>query len=140
MKENCEEVKTSIYAGMSIFDTLKNCQIEIDGKNISLDDKKFLALYLGIINTENEISKFIKLKKINFNIKVNFNFLKTEKYLEIYNNYFVEILNYVNFESIEEYFYSLLDKEIIKNFNGNISYYLKNSSKTKNKKLIKQII
>lgn len=140
MEKNYQEVKMSIYAGMSIFDTIKNCQIEIDGRNISLEDKKFLSLYLGIINTENEISKFMKLKKLNFNIKVNFNFLNTEKYLEIYNNYFIEILNNIRFESMEEYFNSLLDKEIIKAFNENNSYYLKNSSKTKNKKLIKQIV
>lgn len=136
MKKNYEEVKTSIYAGMSIFDMLKNCQIEIEGKNITIEDKKFLALYLGIINTENEISKFMKIKKLNFDIKVSFNFLKTEKYLEIYNNYFMEILNDVNFESIEDYFYSLLDKDIIKSFNKNNNYYL-NHAKNKNKKLVK---
>ena len=54
MNKNYEEVKKSIYAGMGIFSTIKDLILVIDGE-LSLDDKKYLSLYLGIINSKNSI-------------------------------------------------------------------------------------
>ena len=64
MKENCEEVKSSLYAGMAIFNLIKDYDLSIDKDNISLEDKKYLSLYLGIINSKNRISSYLKAKEI----------------------------------------------------------------------------
>jgi len=139
MKGNCEEVKLSVYAGMSIFDLLKGCEIKIWDKAISIEDKKYLSLYLGIINTKNKISSYLDKENIKFNILINFNFLHQDKYLKIYNEYFSDILMDVDFESIENYLTYLLSKDIIKSFNKSNGYHVNKAINERHKKLIKTI-
>ena len=88
----------SIYAGMSIFDLIKDIDINIEGSSISLSDKKYLSLYLGVINTKNKITDYLKKQNINIGTFINFKYLKQDEYIRIYNNYFVEIFEQINFE------------------------------------------
>ena len=103
MKEISEEIKISVYAGMSIFNLMKNCQIKINNKYITGDDKKYLSLYLGIINTQNVFSEYLTQKHISFNILVNYILLEPGQYVSIYNKHFMNILNDIQSFSMIEY-------------------------------------
>lgn len=138
MKGNCEEVKTTLYAGMSIFGLIKDVEISMKDKNISINDKKYLSLYLGVINTENRVSNYLKSNNIKIGTFINFKYLKQEEYLDIYNNYFVDILNEINFESIERNLEYLLSKDVIKDFNISNGYNI-NSVIEGNKQKVKVI-
>lgn len=139
MKGICDEVKTSVYAGMSIFDVIKDFELNMYGENVSLEDKKYLSLYLGLVNTKNKISLFLKEKEIKFKLKINYKFLRQEEYLEIYNSYFVEIMNEINFNSIEEHLNYLLSKKVVQDFNRCNGHYVDKTINDKNKQLIKTI-
>lgn len=132
MKENSIDGKKTIYAGMSIFDLIKDVDIILEKQVITLQDKKYLSLYLGIINTNNIISEYLKSKNINIGTFINFRYLNPEEYLDIYNKYFVDIFKEISFESINDNLEYLLDKEIIKKFNKSNNYNINNLIKTKN--------
>lgn len=115
MKEQFNEIDNSIFEGLKIFNELKNCKIKLDDNFISINDKKYLSLYLGLINSENKVSEL--LKNYNFNIHTSCKELNEQKYKEILNMYFLDIFSQVNFETIEDYLNFLLNKKIIKVFN-----------------------
>ena len=139
MKGNCKEVKVSVYAGMSIFNLIKDCELTIKDEVVTLEDKKYLSLYLGIINTKNNISNYLKEKNIRFNNLVTFKGLNHEEYIKIYNDYFIEILDQINFDSIEQNFEFLLTKDIIKKFNKSNGHYVDKTINESNKVLVKTI-
>jgi len=141
MEEKYEEVKMTIYEGMAIFNLIKDYDLSIDKENISLDDKKYLSLYLGIMSTKNKITEYLEKNKINFKTYFNFNkkILKIEDYIELYNNYFVEIFNEINFDSIYKYIKYLLGKKIVQDFNEANGYYIDKIFEQRNKQLIKTI-
>ena len=131
MKGNYIDARTTLYAGMSIFNLIKNVDITLEKQSITLDDKKYLSLYLGIINTNNTVSRYLKSKNINIGTFINFEYLKPEEYLEIYNKYFVDIFKEISFESINYTLEYLLDKDIIKKFNKSNNYYIDDLIKDK---------
>ena len=141
MKENCEEVKSSLYAGMAIFNLIKDYELSIDKDNISLEDKKYLSLYLGIINSKNRISSYLKAKEIRFRINFNCNpkLLKKEDYIELYDKYFIDIFKCISFNSIECNLDYLLNKKIIQEFNKCNGHIVDKTVNERNKKLIKAI-
>ena len=141
MEEKYEEVKMTIYEGMAIFNLIKDYDLSIDKENISLVDKKYLSLYLGIMSTKNKITEYLEKNKINFKTYFNFNkkILKIEDYIELYNNYFVEIFNEINFDSIYKYIKYLLGKKIVQDFNEANGYYIDKIFEQRNKQLIKTI-
>lgn len=139
MKKVNEEIKLSVYAGMSIFNLLKKCKIKINNKCITEDEKKYLSLYLGIINTENVFSKYLTQKHVSFNILVNYILLEPVDYISIYNKHFIDILNDIRFFSIIEYINYLLNKDIVKEFNASNGKYVDDTIKYRNKQLIKTI-
>lgn len=139
MKGQIEDVKRSIYTGMSIYNGLKNREIDLGGENISLEDKKYLSLYLGIIHTDNKISRIIRYLGYKYNIFGNYRNLSMEEYVAIYNNHFIGIVDQINFQSMEDYFKYLLDKDIIKKFNQINNCEIDKMFNVKNKTLVKQI-
>ena len=139
MKGNCDEVKLSVYAGMSIFSLIKDYKVKMKGKNISLEDKKYLSLYLGILNTKNSISDYLEEKGVRFNLSVNYNFLSREEYLNIYNKYFTQIFNEISLECINDNLNYLLNKKIIQDFNRSNGHYVDKTINDRNKQLIKTI-
>ena len=138
MENKMNEVKQSIYAGMSIYKEIMNCQIKIDNKKISLEDKKILSLYLGIVSTNNEVSNFLNLNNIYYNIQVKYETLNFEEYLEIYNDNFTNIFREIDFENIFNYFEYLLNNPIIKKYNEANNNNIKLVTENKNKILVKQ--
>jgi len=141
MEEKYEEVKMTIYEGMAIFNLIKDYDLSIDKENINLKNKKYLSLYLGIMSTKNKITEYLEKNKINFKTYFNFNkkILKIEDYIELYNNYFVEIFNEINFDSIYKYIKYLLGKKIVQDFNEANGYYIDKIFEQRNKQLIKTI-
>lgn len=133
-----DEVKTSLYVGMSIFKLIKDQELNIRNKNLTLEDKKYLSLYLGIINSKNKISTYLKQKEVKFNLKIPFKYLDKEEYIELYTNYFIDIFKEVNFESIEIHLKYLLSKEIIQIFNRSNGHYVDKTVNESNKQLIKK--
>lgn len=126
MKENYREVKTTIYAGMSIFNLIKDIDITLENQIITLDDKKYLSLYLGIMNTNNVVSNYLRGKNIKIGTFINFKYLSHDQYLDIYNKYFTDIFNEIGFESINDNLEYLLNKKIIKMFNKSNNYHIDN--------------
>ena len=139
MKENYNEVKESLYRGMSIFNILKDVGVVMNGKEVLTEDKKYLSLYLGIINSDNKISIYLKEKNIKFGFPKTIRDLTQEQYLEIYNKYFIDILNEINFESIEYNFNYLLSKKVVRDFNRSNGYYANKTINDRNKEFIKTI-
>lgn len=141
MKENCEEVKRSLYTGMAIFNLIKDYDLTIGREDISLEDKKYLSLYLGIINSKNKISNYLKEKEIRFRINFNSNpkLLKREDYIDLYNKHFIDIFKCINFNSIECNLDYLLNKKIIQEFNRCNGHIVDKTVNERNKELIKAI-
>ena len=133
MRNKREEVKQAVYAGMSIFYVLKNSIVKIGDENISLEDKKYLSLYLGIINSHNKIA--YELRYLFSELQMNYEYLDNSIYMELYLEYFIEIIETIDFESIDNSFKYLLEKEIVKKVNIDSLVYNENNS---NKKLIKK--
>lgn len=117
MENNVQEVKEAIYAGMSIYNTLKNFSMESSGKEVSLEDKKYISLYLGILYSNNEIGRELHERKNIIYRKVKYNKLNKEELLQTYTEGFVDILTQVDFESIFNYFNFLLNNEHVSTIN-----------------------
>ena len=118
-----KEIKNTIYTGISIFKIIKNSIVKIDKQIVSLEDKKYLSLYLGIINCD-----------VN-DCYIDEEFINKELYNDIYNEYFKDILINLDISSLDNYFNSLLNTNIVKIFNKDYGLYQDSES---NKKLIKQ--
>ena len=91
MEKETNKIKTTIYIGMSIFNLLKDSVIKINDDMLSLEDKKYLSLYFGLIKYEEKDENLLNI------------FLTIDKYIFLYNNYFSDILNKIDFNSMENY-------------------------------------
>ena len=109
--ENC------IYVGVSIYNELKNCKIYIQQKYLTQHDRIILSLYLGVINSRNEISEQLKTYNYFLNIIVNYKDIDYDIYNYLYNQYFAYIFENNEFNSINDYFIYLLNQDIIKEIN-----------------------
>ena len=132
------EIKNSIYTGMSIYIKLENLKIRLRKDLLTQEHKKYLSLYLGILNTKNQISSILNPQNKSLNIEVKYNHLDSNEYLEIYENNFSNILLDINFESWEDYLNYLLDKDVIKEFNTINNIKINKLPKISNKQLVKK--
>lgn len=116
MKEDIE-LNNAIYMGMNIFDSTKEWFINAQKTEYRINDIKYLSLYLGILNTDNYISK--KFKELNYDLSIKFNVTKIDKnkYLDIYDKVFFNILDISNINSFDEYVKFILNQDIIKRIN-----------------------
>ncbi len=135
MKKETKDIKISIYLGMGIYKTIKNCRIKSDSYLLTPKDKKYLSLYLGLIKSKNKVSERLNTIKMENNIKVNATFLNQEEYIKIYMNEFSSIIDTIDFDSIENYLTFLANQDIVKVFNEQNGI---NLSKKSNKQLIKK--
>ena len=135
MEKETKEIKTSIYLGMSIYRTMKDCRIKFDQYLLTMQDKKYLSLYLGLIKSKNRVSERFKTLTMENNITVNATFLNQEEYVRIYMNDFADIVDKVDFESIDNYLEFLASKDIVRLFNQINGISLVKES---NKQLIKK--
>lgn len=135
MEKETKEIKTSIYLGMSIYRTMKDCRIKFDQYLLTMQDKKYLSLYLGLIKSKNRVSERFKTLTMENNIMVNATFLNQDEYARIYMNDFADIVDKVDFESIDNYLEFLASKDIVRLFNQINGISLVKES---NKQLIKK--
>lgn len=135
MEKEPKEIKTSIYLGMSIYRTMKDCRIKFDQYLLTMQDKKYLSLYLGLIKSKNRVSERFKTLTMENNIMVNATFLNQDEYARIYMNDFADIVDKVDFESIDNYLEFLASKDIVRLFNQINGISLVKES---NKQLIKK--
>lgn len=112
MKEETTEVKNAIKCGFYILKKILYCDMVLNGVQVNIEDKKYLCLYLGILNTDNSISKAINHKN-----KILSKNLTTKEILTIYNDYFTEILLNIDFNNIYNMYEYLLNNEVIRLFN-----------------------
>lgn len=135
MEKETKEIKTSIYLGMSIYRTMKDCRIKFDQYLLTMQDKKYLSLYLGLIKSKNRVSERFKTLTMENNITVNATFLNQDEYARIYMNDFADIVDKIDFESIDNYLEFLASKDIVRLFNQINGISLVKES---NKQLIKK--
>ena len=135
MEKETKEMKTSTYLGMSIYRTMKDCRIKFDQYLLTMQDKKYLSLYLGLIKSKNRVSERFKTLTMENNIMVNATFLNQDEYARIYMNDFADIVDKVDFESIDNYLEFLASKDIVRLFNQINGISLVKES---NKQLIKK--
>ena len=102
MDEEFLNVEKSVYAGMSIYSIIKDNEIIIDGYSLNYEDKKYLSLYLGVINTTNWFSNFLKEKQYNYNLNISYKILDTNKYLDLYSNNFSNLFKQIPFNSFDD--------------------------------------
>lgn len=138
MENEVLEVKQALYAGMSIYNDLMNSVVDVDNKKLSLEEKKYMSLYLGLLNTENSIS--IKLQEPKFKVykRIKYKQLTKEEYINIYKEHFIEIFNQVDFNSVINYFNFLLNNEVVQKLNNAFRFDMNNIVNESNKKMIMQ--
>lgn len=138
MEKEFLSVKNAIYDGMSIYSIIMGSEIVIDGYCLNYEDKKYLSLYLGMINTTKKFSEFLKEKGYNYDLDISYKVLDTNNYMNIYIRNFVDIFKQIPFDSLDEYIVYLLNKDIIKRINERKGYTFEEFSTKSNKLLIKQ--
>lgn len=132
-----QEIKNSIYTGICIYKKLRNTILKIGDDIVTLEDKKDLALYLGIINTDNSISKLLQGTDLKLNAQVTFKNLDNEEVENLYSYYIKSHLINFNLDNIYTFFDNLLDTNIVKKLNKQYNFTL-DSIQYKNKQLIKK--
>ena len=138
MKNEMLEIKNAIYTGMCIYNRLRKSIVEVEGKFVQLEDKRDLSLYLGIIHSENSISSLLNETQLKKNTMLDYKKLEEKTIFNICEEYFSNNLLNVEFETIEEYFNSLLNKEIIISLNRENNFDATEFINASNKQLIKK--
>ena len=138
MENNNLEIFNAVYVGVCMYSRLRKSIVEIEGKFVSLEDKKELGLYLGILHSNNSINSLLKETELVKDTKINYNRLISTDFCEQYNLYFKDLINSINAKTIEEYFVSLLDNEIIKKLNNEYNFNPFEYINYENKQLIKK--
>lgn len=88
-----EEMQLVIHKSMEIYEVIKNCIIKVEGRRLNDEDKKYLALLLGILNTDNEVGKILKMLKWEYGISVLPTLKTPQKCNEIFTNNFSELFS-----------------------------------------------
>ncbi len=91
-----EEMQMVVHRSMEIYETMKNCIIKIEDKKLDTEDKKYLALLLGITSTKNDVESIIKLLKWEYGINIFPVSKSYEECNEIFKNDFYEMFNQNN--------------------------------------------
>lgn len=138
MENNKLEIENAIYIGVCIYNNLRKSIVEIEDKFVSLEDKKILSLYLGILHTKNKVSSLLGETDLVKNTKINYKKLDSKLFYEIYNTYFNDIIDNINKESIEDYFSELLNRNIVIKLNEEYNFNVDEFINIRNKELIKK--
>lgn len=132
------EIENAIYAGVCFYNRLRKTIVEIEGKFVSKEDKRILGLYLGILHTENSISNRLGATELKNNTNIGYKCIDEYEYKDAYENYFKAFFSTMNFETIEDYFSSLLNNEIIVKLNREYNFNVEDFINLGDKKLIKK--
>lgn len=116
-----EEMRMIVYKSIEIYETLRKPIIKTNNRKLSIDDKKYLSLLLGILTTNNEIGNILRMLKYDYGITVIPNLRSNKECNKIYEEEFLPIfeLNNINENTkVEDLMLFLLDNEFIKNLHG----------------------
>lgn len=138
MKNERLEIENAIYTGICIYNRLSRTIVEIEDSFVSLDDKRELSLYLGILHSQNRISNILNETDLKNHTIIAYKKLDNNTYLELYNLYFKDIINNFNLETIEEFFKCLLTKDIVKSLNREYDFNMYDFINDSNKQLVKK--
>ena len=144
---NDMELNSALKKSMEIFMVIKNTILKMDGQVISLQNKKLLALLLGIEYTDNNVSRQLKELLYNYRIIVHTEERTCEECIQIYNEYFKDIFGNLELESdfnIEDLMLGLLNTEFIRYVHERNNYpmntlRIKLSISKRTKKLVKTL-
>lgn len=114
-----EQAQTLLKKGQAEYNSLRNSSISFYGKEISLDDKKCLAMYMTIIKDNNFFNKMLKEFGYDSFIDLFNNNTLVEHHEEEFNAYFNRFLTDDYLELLTLY---LLDRPIIKDLNTKKGY------------------
>lgn len=123
MKERIKEfdiqTQTTIQKGAEIYNALRSSLIMSYGKLMSVEDKKWLAMYLGLLNSENFFSELLKQLKYD-------NYIDYELRQATHNNYDDEFYRgfdaFVFDNCLEIITLFLLEQPIIRDLNEKAGY------------------
>lgn len=132
------EIENAIYTGICIYNRLSKTIVEIEGRFVSLDDKRALSLYLGIIHTQNSFSSRLNETDLKKHTSITYKKLDSSTYFELYTLYFQDIINNFNLETIEEFLNCLLTKDIVKSLNREYDFNIFDYINIGNKQLVKK--
>lgn len=130
------EISNAVYTGVCIYNRLRNSIVEIDEEIVSLEDKRELGLYLGILHSQNKISYLLKQTELVKNTNIHYKRITGKEFCDVYDLYFKNFIDKINRETIEEYFDELLKCKIVVKLNR--EYNLEEFINNKNKQLIKK--
>ena len=114
-----EQALNLLKKGQEEYNSLRNSSISFYGNEISLDDKKCLAMYMAIINDDNFFNKLLKEYGYDSFIDLFNNNTLVEHHEDEFNAYFNGFLTDDYLELLTLY---LLDRPIIKSFNTKKGY------------------
>lgn len=115
---NNEEMNVVVHKSIEIYETIKDCIMKIDNTKLEQDDKKHLALLLGISTTENQVGKALKLLKWKYGISVFPNSKSEDECDRVFKNEFAKIFdqnNIMNNSSVADLMLVLLQNKTVKN-------------------------
>ena len=138
MNNDILEIRNAIYTGICIYKRLSRTIVKIENEIVSLEDKKDLSLYLGIIHSQNSISNMLMETELKKDTNIGYKMLEEREFFNVCTTLFNESLINTNFETLEEYFYSLLNKDIVIKLNREYNFKPFNFMSNKNKQLIKK--
>ncbi len=138
MKKEIYEVKNSIYVGICIYKNINYLLTEAFDELLIDEDKKYLSLYLGLLNTDNHISKSLNISYHKLNKQIDYDELEHDEYIKLYDKYFFDILRNMDFCSIDSFFELLISKDIVQLFNRILSINTDCIIKKSNKQLVKK--
>lgn len=136
MKNEYLEVKEAVYIGMNIFNVLKNIVLKSDENFVSLEDKKYMSLYLGFLYSKNKISNCIN-ELIDYK-RIRYKKLSTEEYIKLYSDNFTNIFREIDFTSINSYFNFLVKQDSAIMINNILKIDIDEVINNSNKQLIKK--
>lgn len=124
IKKETLEVQNALYVGMDLYKQLRNTKFVIGDYEFKPIDNICYCLYLGILCTDNEISKELK-EVYKFPIQqYNIKKWNDKQYVELYKECFSQILDNQNFENINDYCAFLLKNEgVIKYIEYDVKKY-----------------
>lgn len=132
------EIENAIYTGICIYNSLSKRIVEIEGRFVSLADKRELSLYLGLIHSQNSISDKLNETDLKKHTYIAYKKLDYNSFYESYNLYFKDIVYDLNLETVEDLFKYLLSKDIVKRINREYDFQSEKFINTRNKQLVKR--
>lgn len=111
-----EEMQAVIYKSMEMYENIKNSAMKVGNKEVDADDKRYLALLLGILNTNNRVGNVLTLMKYDYGMSVVPGYKSNQECNKIYRNHFCKLFDENNIKEetkVEDLMFFLLENRMI---------------------------